>query len=119
MGAHFNRHDGAKSTMHLRVERDSDSVVLKSEQTVPVLGDTIAAISTPVGEGAIALVRISGLRAVYVADAIFHGAELPSQFRPHAQHFGEIRNDGELVDQVMVSVHRAPASYTGEDLVEI
>ena len=105
--------------MHFGIERDSDSHVLKSEQSVAALGDTIAAISTPVGEGAIALVRVSGIGAVNVADAIFHGIESPSQFRSHAQQFGEIRENGELVDQVMVSVHRAPASYTGEDLVEI
>jgi tRNA modification GTPase len=84
------------------------------------LPDTIAAISTPPGEGAIALVRISGPRAVAVADKVFRGKEKPSQFRPHLQHFGEVVDqDGRLIDQVMISVHGAPASYTGEDLVEI
>lgn len=105
--------------MHFRIEPDPDQSLLKSERTVPTAGDTVAAISTPAGEGAIALVRISGGDAIKVADAIFHGPELPSQFRSHAQHFGEIRGGGELIDQVIVSVHRAPASYTGEDLVEI
>src|SRR4029077_8084770 len=85
--------------------------------TVP---DTIAAISTPPGEGAIALVRVSGANAIEVADKIFHGKETPSQFEPHVQHFGEIFGpEGRLIDQVVLSVHRAPASYTGEDLVEI
>ncbi len=85
--------------------------------TVP---DTIAAISTPPGEGAIALVRVSGANAIRVADKIFHGKELPSQFESHVQHFGEIFGaEGGLIDQVVLSVHRAPASYTGEDLIEM
>jgi tRNA modification GTPase len=84
------------------------------------VSDTIAAISTPPGEGAIALVRVSGPNAIEVADKIFHGKEMPSQFEPHVQHFGEIfGSEGRLIDQVVLSVHRAPASYTGEDLVEI
>src|SRR5438132_4146904 len=84
------------------------------------VSDTIAAISTPPGEGAIALVRVSGANAIEVADKIFHGKETPSQFEPHVQHFGEIFGpEGNLIDQVMMSIHRAPASYTGEDLVEI
>ena len=82
--------------------------------------DTIAAVSTPPGEGAIALVRVSGANAVGVADKIFHGKEMPSRFEPHVQHFGEIFGpERRLIDQVMLSVHRAPASYTGEDLIEI
>jgi tRNA modification GTPase len=82
--------------------------------------DTIAAISTPPGEGAIALVRISGANAIGVADKIFRGKQKPSESASHAQHFGEIVDEqGGLIDQVMISVHRAPASYTGEDLVEI
>src|SRR5467141_3397314 len=84
------------------------------------VADTIAAISTPAGEGAIALVRISGVNAIEVADKIFRGKEKPSRFASHVQHFGEIVDASErLVDQVMVSIHQAPASYTGEDLVEI
>jgi tRNA modification GTPase len=81
---------------------------------------TIAAISTPPGEGAIALVRVSGENAIGVADKIFHGKETPSQFEAHVQHFGEIFGpERQLIDQVMLSVHPAPASYTGEHLVEI
>src|SRR5213593_2973942 len=84
------------------------------------VSDTIAAISTPPGEGAIALVRVSGANAIEVADKIFHGKETPSQFEPHVQHFGEIFGpEGRLIDQVVLSIHRAPASYAGEDLVEI
>jgi tRNA modification GTPase len=82
-------------------------------------GDAIAAISTPPGEGAIALIRISGRDAIEIADKIFRAKEKPSQFPSHAQRLGEIVEDGKLIDQVVLSVHRAPASYTGEDLVEI
>src|SRR5947207_13194027 len=82
----------------------------------PVSDDTIAAISTPTGEGAIALIRISGPDAVAVAERIFRGKEPPFHFAPNVQHFGEIVESGRLIDQVMISVHRAPASYNGDDM---
>lgn len=81
--------------------------------------ETIAAISTPAGEGAIALVRLSGDEAIAVADRFFRGNEKPSQFPSHVQRLGEIVEGDRAIDQVLLSVHRAPASYTGEDLVEI
>src|SRR2546430_8545741 len=82
--------------------------------------DTIAAISTPPGEGAIALVRVSGANAIEVADKIFHGKELPSEFESRVQHLGEIFGpEDQLIDQVVLSIHHAPASYTGDDLIEI
>ena len=80
---------------------------------------TIAAVSTPPGEGAIALVRLSGPQAIAVADAIFRGKQKPSEAASHFQQFGEILEEERIIDQVMLSVHRAPASYTGEDVVEI
>ena len=82
--------------------------------------DTIAAISTPAGEGAIALVRMSGPDAIGTADKIFRGKEKPSRFASHVQHLGEILDEnGRVMDEVVMSIHRAPASYTSEDLVEI
>src|SRR5438105_9369427 len=84
------------------------------------VSDTIAAISTPPGEGAIALVRVSGANAIEIADKVFRGKELPARFASHVQHLGEIFSaENQLIDQAVVSVHRSPASYTGEDLVEI
>jgi tRNA modification GTPase len=84
------------------------------------VNDTIAAISTPPGEGAIALVRVSGANAIEIADKIFRGKEQPSRFASHTQHLGEIFSaENKFTDQVVLSVHRAPASYTGEDLVEV
>jgi tRNA modification GTPase len=84
------------------------------------VSDTIAAISTPPGEGAIALVRVSGANAIQIADKIFRGKEKPSRFPSHVQHLGEIFSaENELIDQAVVSIHRAPASYTAEDLLEV
>jgi tRNA modification GTPase len=108
--------------MRRGAERDSSekSSGLTAEQQSIIAGETIAAISTPAGEGAIALVRVCGVNAIDVADKIFRGKEQPSRFASHLQHFGEIVDGaGRLIDQVMLSIHRAPASYTGEDVVEI
>ncbi|MDQ2825157.1 MAG: tRNA uridine-5-carboxymethylaminomethyl(34) synthesis GTPase MnmE [Verrucomicrobiota bacterium] len=108
--------------MHRSAEESSlerSTRVRHNDQAV-IAEDTIAAISTPAGEGAIALVRISGVDVVAVADTIFRGKEKPSRFSSHVQHLGEVVDEANrTVDQVMMSVHRAPASYTGEDLVEI
>jgi tRNA modification GTPase len=84
-----------------------------------VPGETIAAISTAAGEAAIALVRISGEDAIAVADKVFRGKQRPADLVSHTQHLGEIVENGAAIDQVMLAVHRAPASYTGENLVEI
>src|SRR4051812_15045235 len=121
MAAHFDRHNGAKSAMHFRAEPDSDDKdrSLRSDLPGSIGAETIAAISTPAGEGAISLVRISGSGAITVADGVFVGTARPSTFVSHTQHLGQIRDGEALIDQVVLSVHRAPASYTGEDLVEI
>ncbi len=108
--------------MHRSAERNSPetSTGLTAGESPIIAADTIAAISTPPGEGAIALVRVSGADAVAIADKIFRGKEKPSRLASHVQHFGEIFDAaGQLIDQVMLSIHRAPASYTGEDLIEI
>jgi tRNA modification GTPase len=81
--------------------------------------DTVAAISTPVGEGAIAMVRISGEHAIAVAGQIFRGNERVSVIPSQCQRLGEVFVKDRVIDQVMLAVHRAPGSYTGEDLVEI
>ena len=82
-------------------------------------GETIAAVSTPAGEGAIALVRLAGPEALAVADRIYRGKQKPSQLPSHLQQFGEVVENDRVLDQVLLSVHRAPASYTGDDVVEI
>jgi len=106
--------------MHRSVEGDpGERAGVKATSESPLAGETIAAISTPAGEGAIAMVRISGEDTLAVADRIFRGNERPSEFPSQSQRLGEIVAGDRAIDQVMLSVHRAPASYTGEDLVEI
>ena len=103
--------------MHRSIEGSAEPREQLAEQVAG--GDTIAAISSPAGEGAIALIRASGPDAIAVAESIYRGKQKPSAFQSHMQHFGELVDDERMVDQVMLSVHRAPHSYTGEDLVEI
>src|ERR1700730_1474194 len=108
--------------MHRRVEESSFVRSTSSVAGGPELitSDTITAISTPAGEGAIALIRISGPDAIRIADRIFRGQQSPSRFVSHVQHLGAVVTEsGGLIDQVMMSIHLAPASYTGEDMVEI
>ena len=81
--------------------------------------DTIAAISTPFGEGAIALLRLSGARAVEIADLVFRGKVRASAMAARVQHCGALHDGERKLDEVLLSVFRAPHSYTGEDVVEI
>lgn len=80
-------------------------------------GDTIAAVSTPPGEGAVALIRISGPDSLRVLDKVFCGRW--GRPVPRRATCGEIVEGGAVVDQVLATVFRAPASYTGEDMAEI
>ncbi len=82
--------------------------------------DTIAAISTPVGEGGISIIRISGEDALPVAEKIYKGKDL-AKVASHTINYGHIidPDSHEEVDEVMVSVMRAPHTYTCEDVVEI
>lgn len=85
--------------------------------------DTIAAISTPMGEGAIAIVRLSGDEAVKIADHIFRGAggNKLQDVQSHTIHYGLIVDPktDETAEEVMVSVMKAPRTFTREDVVEI
>lgn len=86
------------------------------------LNDTIAAISTPIGEGGLAVVRMSGKDALKIADACFRPAKgniKPSQAKSHTLHYGHIVRENEVVDEVMLAVLRKPNTYTREDMVEI
>lgn len=82
--------------------------------------DTIAAISTPMGEGAIAIVRISGEEAIGSANRLFKGKDLTS-VESHTIHYGHIvePESGQLIEEVMVSVLKGPKTFTREDIVEI
>ena len=81
--------------------------------------DTIVAIATPPGVGAISIIRISGAGSFPVADMIFSGKTKISEAKPHSIHYGKILNKDETIDDVLISVFCEPNSYTGEDSVEI
>jgi len=83
------------------------------------MNDTIAAISTPFGEGAIAVLRLSGERALEIAGEVFRGKRTVTELVPRVQHFGAVMEGGRKLDDVLLTVFRAPYSYTGEDVVEI
>ena len=87
------------------------------------LNDTIAAIATPLGEGGIAVVRISGPNSLSIADASFRPvgktSRAPSLAPTHTIHFGKIVRQGRILDEVLLAVMRAPRSFTREDVVEI
>ena len=81
---------------------------------------TIAAISTPQGNGGIAVIRISGNDAVKVADKVFFGSKRLADCDTHTVHYGFIKNEkGEKVDEVLATVMLAPKTFTREDVVEI
>ena len=94
--------------------------------------NTICAISTPYGSGGIAVIRVSGASAIQIVDSLFHGRKSLLEAAAYTVHYGEIIrsvnsgecrlksvNNKEVLDQVLVSVFRAPHSFTGEDVVEI
>jgi tRNA modification GTPase len=81
------------------------------------LTDTIAAIATPLAEGALSVIRISGPEAVAIASGLFD-RDLTGA-RGYTMHYGMIRDNGEDVDEVIISIFRAPHSYTAEDMAEI
>ena len=80
--------------------------------------DTIVAISTAIGKGAIAIVRLSGDDALSIANKVFKGADL-EKVPSHTIHYGRIYDHEEYIDEVMVSVFLAPKTYTRENVVEI
>ena len=91
-----------------------------------MVNNTICAISTPYGSGGIAVVRVSGAEAIAIADSLWHGRKPLSEAKAYTVQYGEIRREakgeeakGEVLDEVLVSVFRAPHSFTGEDVVEI
>jgi tRNA modification GTPase len=89
----------------------------------PMLDDTIAAIATPLGEGGLAVIRLSGPRSLAVADKSFvpagRSSVQPSLAETHTLHYGHIQRQGEVIDEVLVAVMRAPRTFTREDVVEI
>src|SRR5690554_573044 len=80
--------------------------------------DTIVALATPQGIGAIAVIRLSGREAIKLCNRVFKGKDLESQ-ASHTIHFGTIRDGDKIIDEVLVSLFVAPKSFTRENVVEI
>lgn len=80
--------------------------------------DTIVALATPPGVSALAVIRVSGQDAVTTVNRLFNGKDLTKQ-AGHTLHFGKIEKEGEVIDEVLISVFLAPKSFTGENSVEI
>ena len=83
------------------------------------LSDTIVALATPPGVGAIGVIRLSGSNAISIVDEVFFGRNLKN-VDGNTVHYGKIKNEeGKILDECLASVFRAPRSYTKEDVVEI
>ncbi len=81
-------------------------------------GDAIAAIATPAGQGAIGVIRCSGKNVISKVGQLFYGKKLENA-NSHTVHYGSIKEDGKILDDVVATVFLGPKSYTGEDVVEI
>ena len=80
--------------------------------------DTIVALSTPPGVGAIAVIRLSGSNAIIIVDKLFPSKDLLSQ-SSHTIHVGFLKEEEKVIDEAVISLFKNPKSYTGEDVVEI
>jgi tRNA modification GTPase len=80
--------------------------------------DTIVALATAPGIGALAVIRLSGPESIKIVKGLFPSKDLSKQ-ATHTLHVGMLQNGEEVLDEVVVSIYRAPKSYTGEDVVEI
>ena len=93
-------------------------VFLPLMKTLPGWDDTIVALATPPGVGAIGIIRISGTLSFPIVSSLFPSKDLRSE-PPNTLHVGFIENEGEVLDEVVLSLFRGPRSYTGEDVIEI
>ena len=82
------------------------------------MNDTICAISTALGVGAISIIRVSGSLAISIVNKLFHGDDLEKALS-YTIHYGYILDGDEKIDEVLVSVMLAPRTFTKEDVVEI
>ncbi len=80
--------------------------------------DTIVAMATPQGIGAIGVIRVSGGKAIEVINSMFHSKDI-SKEASHTLHVGLLKNGDEILDEVVLSLFKNPSSYTGEDVIEI
>ncbi len=97
----------------------SKNILIK---TTSIYNDTIIALATPSGMGAIAIIRLSGSEAISIVNTFFKskfGTKNLNTVASHSIHLGNIIDSDKIIDEVLVSVFKAPHSYTGENIVEI
>ena len=80
--------------------------------------DTIVALATPPGVGAIGVIRVSGSKTIDIVNSVFKGKDLTA-VKSHTIHLGTIRDEDTIVDEVLISIFKGPNSYTKEDVIEI
>ncbi|MDR2908963.1 MAG: tRNA uridine-5-carboxymethylaminomethyl(34) synthesis GTPase MnmE, partial [Oscillospiraceae bacterium] len=88
---------------------------------IPINADTIAAVSTPAGPGAIGMIRLSGPGALAIAGRVFTPKSGPplTEREGYAGAYGKIHDKGRGIDDAVAFIYRAPKSYTGEDVAEL
>lgn len=91
---------------------------MTNSQAAPAWSDTIVALSTPPGIGALGVVRLSGPQAIAIADALMPGKKIANK-PSHTLHVGWLKYNGYAIDEVVISLFRNPKSFTGEDVIEI
>ena len=82
------------------------------------MNDTICAIASSTGNGAISIIRVSGEESINIVNSIFKGKDL-TKVASHTINYGHIIDDEKIIDEVLVSVMKSPKTYTMEDVVEI
>src|SRR6202008_4670550 len=80
--------------------------------------DTIVALATPPGIGAIGVIRLSGSKAFTIINSLFSSKDITQQ-PSHTLHVGFLKRGNEVLDEVVLSLYKGPRSYTGEDVIEI
>jgi tRNA modification GTPase len=95
-----------------------NTVNLQVMQKLSGWDDTIVALATPPGVGAIGVIRLSGKNSFNIIKALFPSKDITQQ-ESHTLHVGYLKQEGETIDEVVLSLYKAPRSYTGEDVIEI
>jgi tRNA modification GTPase len=106
---------------NFKIDTNLDLVTLQTRTKKMLYNDSIVALATPSGAGAIAIIRISGEDAITIGNTVFQsikGKDLTQQ-KSHTLHLGHIMDDNKTLDQVLVSIFKGPNSYTGENTIEI
>ena len=93
-------------------------MLLSNKERRIYMNDTIAAISTALGVGAISIIRVSGLESIKIVNSIFKGKDL-TKVNTHTINYGHIIDENKIIDEVLVSVMKAPKTFTCENIIEI